>query len=144
MPTWNSILAIVTLIISVLGLVWTYFGAILDIKERLIALETKIELFWKPLQDFLTVSLHHPTTPSIDEKLERFDNLNLEELYRLRAEIMEDSTLEENKIGIRALYYTLLLARIDVKAYDIIRKIHKPGIISKLINGVLGRDDDVQ
>ena len=126
--------------ISVLGLLWTYFGAILNVKERLVTLETKMELFWKPLQAFLTEAIHHPTTPSIDAKLERFDDLSMSELYELKAEIKEDAAKLEEKTGVKALYYTLLLSRIDLRIHD--KEVYlcksKNGVV-RAMNALLGR-----
>jgi len=137
---WQLFLPVASLIVAILSLLWMYFGAILNIKERIVALETKMELFWKPLQNFLTTAIHHPTTQSIDEKLERFDVLNLEELYELKAEIKTEAKIVEDKSSVKALYYTLLLARIDLRAHDKLRVIcQSQNFTAKIMRMVLGR-----
>ncbi len=120
--------------IALFGLIWIYFGAFLNIKERLVALETKMELFWKPLQAFLTNAIHHPNTPTIDDKLERFDNLTMEELYELRADIKATMDATEDKKGVTVLYYTLLLSRIDSRVFDKRVELCKPkgGLVTRV------------
>ncbi len=123
-------------IVGVLGFIWIYFGALLNIKERLVALETKMELFWKPLQDFLTTAIHHPITPSMDEKLERFDTLTIDELYELKAEIKQQGEKLEDPKDVKALYLILLISRINGKLHDKLKEECRPKggmLISKMM-----------
>jgi len=127
------------LVVAILGLVWTYFGAILNVKERLVRLETKIELFWKPLESFLTNAIHHPDTPILDYKLDNFANLTKNELEELKIEIREQiRTIQaKDKENPKILFYALLLARAEQKLHDM--HVVNKSILKKVFGFVMGR-----
>ncbi len=135
---------IIGVILTALALLWTYFGAVINVKERLTKVETKLELFWGPLQDFLTQAIHHPNTPLLDKKLENFEELSLIELIGLKIDLSRK--IEEMKVDAKddpkILLYVLLMARLDLKIHD--RKLQECKeflpFYTKWWRKVLGRD----
>ena len=134
---------LIPILISILGLAWTYFGAVLNIKERLVRLETKADLFWKPLQEYLLQALHHPNAISLDRKLENFDKLNVSELIEMKIELK--SKVEElktmNKENPNILFYILMLARVEQVIVEKQMEACRPftSVFTKVFRKVLGR-----
>jgi hypothetical protein len=134
---------LIPILISILGLIWTYFGAIIIVKERLVRLETKADLFWKPLQDYLVQALHHPNTPSLDRKLENFDNLNVPELIEMKIELRNkvEELKSEKKDNPNILFYVLMLSRVEQVVVEKQMEACRPfaSVVTKIFRKVLGR-----
>jgi hypothetical protein len=70
-----------------------------SISNRITALETKIEIFWRALSEKAASVLHSPHTPKLDMLLERYNNslLTNEELKELITMLNEIERSEEDK-----------------------------------------------
>jgi hypothetical protein len=66
-----------------------------NITSRIIAIETKIEIFWKGVSYSAAQALHSPHTPALDELIEKFqrdqiDDAELSEFKKKLSEIEND------------------------------------------------------
>jgi hypothetical protein len=124
------VLSIVSGCLAVIGFIWTYFKVILgiqkqlgnfdftDMLERIVKIETKMELFWKAVEGSAIAMLHHPTTLRKDDLLNRFPSITDEELCELKdilgSEFHDRKASQDPKL----LAYALMSARIDSELLD--------------------------
>ncbi len=124
------------ILIAVSGLIYQHFGTIMKLKKelqddlgkiakklselevkaesRLIALETKIDLFWNFVQKEVTGLLKQPVHMRKDELLEKFkeDEISVEDLKELKT-ILKTEMNERNKDDPKIMQYVLVVASID-------------------------------
>ena len=119
----------VSIVIMVGGVLWGYFKAIADLKsklaavekqilERVVKLETKMELFWTTVEECVPKMLHSPHAPMMDELLEKVEKrkpLTLDEAIELKQ--MLETEFNGDPKQPHAMGYVLLIARLN----DIIR-----------------------
>jgi len=107
-----SILAIASLIVSIVGLLLQYFLVIAALRERVMALETKVEVFWNALSQQVPKMLHLDSTPSRDELLEKLTTGLLEkgEALELKRMLEEDPPPAGSD---RMLPYIFTMALVD-------------------------------
>lgn len=131
-------LALGSFIVAVTGLLWQHFGVISSIKERLTSVETKMELFWNPLMEYMSKALHHPTQLKRDKFIDNFEKLSLEELTEMKMDFKKElaDLIEQDVKDPKVLLYSLFLARIDQKIHDTINSIcnNKMSVIKRIIN----------
>jgi len=110
--------------VSVFGLLFTYFGFIARILERLKDVETKVGLFWASIEKSIPALLKsYPTNVEKDVLLDKMvrTELTLDEAYRLRTILMEEAQRDREK----AVAYALAVARLEQIIYDLKRKVRK-------------------
>jgi hypothetical protein len=139
-----TIIAAVAVIISGLGMIWTYYGGIIKIRNetatalneirkeittqgnRLVRLETKADIFWSNISTSMSSMIKQPIHYRKDELMDKLtlgqENrtyiLTVEELLELKIILKEEaSSLQEMKEP-KSLAYALALAYIDQLLYD--------------------------
>ncbi len=87
------------------------FALLLD---RVTRLETKIEIFWKTMEQTMVNVLHSPHTPEFDKLLETLSNasLNMIQAERLKV-LLLDEVKTANVGNSRKIAASILLARIE-------------------------------
>lgn len=105
-------LPIISLAVSVIGLIIGYFGFVVKQNERLARLEVRSDLFWKFLESKLADMLKSPTHLDKDILLDKFkDNcLSLEETKGLRTILTEDFNHKEKSLAL-----AMLIARLETR-----------------------------
>jgi len=103
---------IVPILVIIIGYLVIYFGMISKIKERLTALETKIEPFWEMVQKELPKILHSPHTPELDVLLEKMANGNINKIEAEDLKIRLRSEIGDVDAG-KKLATVLLLTRLE-------------------------------
>lgn len=117
-----NLIPIVAAFISILGLVYMYFGVIFGIKEQMAKmgerqarLEVKADLFWKTIEDNVVKLLK--TYPSNVPKDVLLDMMVRGELSLENARLLRTILIEENKNTIKnpqdPLAYALVLGRVE-------------------------------
>jgi ribosome biogenesis SPOUT family RNA methylase Rps3 len=109
-PTYLSIFAIC---LTIIGLLFQHFAVLSGIKERITALETKMELFWKAIETNVSQLLKsYPTNIDKDILLDKLSNreLTLEDAQALRTVLIGEMecTKTNNKLA-----YILIIARVE-------------------------------
>lgn len=137
-PKWELILPILMAVVAVAGLIWTYFGGILGLKDeiarivktfgesntkyeaRFVALETKMELFWGAVGKVVIDMVKQPIHYEKDALLDRLksNSINGEELVKLKYMMEEEVQELKEKRDARAVAYVLILAMIDQKLWE--------------------------
>lgn len=135
---WSVVVPIVTAAAAILGLIWTYFGAILGLKDRIaeiiksfgetnakyearfVALETKMELFWGAVGKVVIDMVKQPIHFEKDALLDRLKTnvINGEELIKLKIIVEEEVVELRERKDPKALAYVLVLALIDQKLFE--------------------------
>lgn len=112
------IVAGIAITLTVLGLLSQHFLVLSKMKERLSALETKIELFWKVVEKKMVDSLKQPTHQRKDSLIDKLKGggLVLEEAVELR-DILDGESECHN--GCPNVAYILVLARLEALIYDL-------------------------
>lgn len=97
--------------ISLLGLAISYFGFIMQITNRLTAVETRNEVFWKVLEPHMAAIIHSPMHKNRDDLVDRLINktITLEQAEELIC-LLEENIKENHNEG-KQLASALLLAR---------------------------------
>jgi hypothetical protein len=145
----TPVLPIIAIVIALLGIVWQYFGGILtlrkemgdsevknveqhsrldhDIREliasqnnRIVAAETKMELFWNAAGSVVSSLIKQPIHFEKDELMDKLMGgpINKDELCRLKHILhTEVKELKETK-QTQSLAYALALAYIEQKLFD--------------------------
>lgn len=110
----RDIISLVSAVISFIGFVYVYFKGVVESRERLARLETKVEVFWKSVALDAAKILHtpHPENARRDDLLEKFTDGSitreeLEELIRTLNKIVEE---KHREFGERTAASTLLRA----------------------------------
>lgn len=118
----TEILAISSIAISILGLLFQYFKWIVTEEKRISTLETKMGLFWNLVEKNFPKILHSPHTPSLDTLLDKMSErtLNLDEAQDLREQLKCELT---GKVAVRSkdnelLVIVMLLGRLEQIIYD--------------------------
>ena len=111
-------LSIFAIVLSVCGLAFQQFGVLSKMKERITSLETKIDLFWKAIENnVVTLLKTYPTNITKDVLLDKLtnDELTLEDAQLLRTILLgEMATAAEKKLA-----YVLIVARLEQKIFDL-------------------------
>ncbi len=128
-------ISVAALIVSVVGVLWQYFGVILrlkdevhqiqdtlksdvgKVKERLIRLETKTDLFWKTVEENVPRLLMHPHTARRDELLLRMSDgqLNASEIAELLHDLESSVSQEPRDLQLATI---LLIVRLKHRLAD--------------------------
>lgn len=109
-----ELIPILSIIFTVVAIAWEHFQVIGALKERLTRLETKMEPFWRIIEERLPKLLLSPKNLRKDALLEKMSKRELSkgEAVELKN-ILEkefDSMASEN---FKVLTYTLVLARLE-------------------------------
>ena len=113
----DKYLSIGAICLTVVGLLFQHFAVLAGIKERITALETKMDLFWKAIESNVVQMLKtYPTNIRKDILLDKLSSaeLNLDETYELRTIITGEMQTSKNE----RIAYVLLLASIEQRIYD--------------------------
>lgn len=92
-----------------------------DVAGRLGRLEARFEMLWSQMEPALKAIIHHPDTPRKDELIEKFPNLNVNELCELRHLVSIERDELTIKKDLKVFIYALMLARIE----DILEQRHE-------------------
>jgi len=121
-----SYLSVIAIVVSVLGLLITYFGFIqkqadraVEQDRRMTKLETKVDLFWKVVETNVGQLLKSPTHPEKDLLLDKLAHkeLNIGEAERLRSILTDEMQLKGRDNGIIA--YALIIGRLEGILYEL-------------------------
>ncbi len=126
-------LPIIAIVISVLGFLSTLYKMAQDSKEserrrldreakqneRIITLETKINLFWKVVETNVGQMLKSPTHETKDMLLDKLAHreLNLKEAELLRSILTDEMQLRGRDNGVLA--YALIIGRLEQIIFDL-------------------------
>ena len=85
----GTILALIAIGVSATGLLAQHFVSIAKLKERLVRIETKVDVFWKAVEGRLVDMLHSPHSPEVDVLLDKMKQggLSLDEAIHLRNQL---------------------------------------------------------
>ena len=112
---------LLTIIIVVIGFFIVYYGPITQLRERVIDIEIKLDLFWNIMEKSMAMMVHSPhNNPRLDYLLERLmedKSLILDEAEELRLLLKETDMV----IGSKRLAAAMLLARTEQRIYDLKR-----------------------
>ena len=111
---------VISVFVSVGGFLWAYFIGLVQLRERLTAVETKIEVFWGVVTDNIKGLLKHPTELRKDELLDKLPKLNEFEAVELKEILKEDLHRANDKTD--KLIYALVLARTEIIIHDLKQK----------------------
>lgn len=114
-------LGVVSILIAISGFIFQQFGVISGVKERLTALETKMDIFWKAIEGKVVEMLKsYPSYIEKDTLLDKMAKmeLNVEEAEKLRTILACEFTAEKQDNG-KKIAYTLTLARLEQIIVDI-------------------------
>jgi hypothetical protein len=118
MMSSSDYIAITAVALTLVGFLIQHFAVLGGMKERIAALETKMEIFWKAVGANVAQMLKsYPTNLRKDILLEKLSTkeITLDESYELRTILKGEMQLaEKERIG-----YVLLIAGIDVVIYDL-------------------------
>jgi hypothetical protein len=111
----SEFLPVLAIIIAVAGLLYQHFGMITGIKERLIALETKVDLFWTAIESRVIEMLKSPNHLEKDELLDKLlhKEITLQEAQTLRTILNEELTHREEMDNGMRLAYALMIGRLE-------------------------------
>ena len=112
-------LSITAISLTVIGLLFQHFAVLSKIKERLTALETKMDLFWKAIEGNIVKMLKtFPTNINKDILLDKLSQkeLDIMEAEKLRTILIGEmeTTKTNNKLA-----YVLVIARLEQLLWDI-------------------------
>ena len=113
----SEYLSIISIFLTTLGFLFLWFGIISGMKERISRLETKMELFWKAIENNVSALLKtFPTNINKDVLLDKLSNgeLSMEEAQTLRTILIGEMEKFKNK----KIAYILMLARIEQLIYE--------------------------
>lgn len=111
----STYLSICAIFLTVVGLLIQHFCVLSAIKERLVRLETKMELFWGTIETNVSKMLKtYPTNIRKDILLDKFANKELvrDEAFELRTILIGELEATGMKRQ-ETLAYILVIARID-------------------------------
>lgn len=115
----ESLASLITSSFAIVSFFYIYFRDLASIKERLVAIETKITPFWNWIDKSLPIILKSPHTKEFDDLLEKYankrDNMTSNELDRLIS-IVGDEINKTSKDKI--LLYVLMLNSLKVYVKD--------------------------
>lgn len=112
-------LAIGAMVVSVAGLLITYFGFILGVNERVTKVETKVELFWKVVETNVGQLLKSPVHIEKDLLLDKLahQELTIKEAETLRSILTDEMQLKGRNDSIIA--YALIIGRLEQILYEL-------------------------
>jgi hypothetical protein len=119
-------LPIVSIVVSILGLVIVYFGFIQKQTERVVAqenrltrIETKVDLFWKAVETNVGQMLKSPTHIEKDLLLDKLAHreLDISEAELLRSILTDEMQLRGRDNGVIA--YALIIGRLEQILYEL-------------------------
>lgn len=116
------ILSIVAIVVAAAGLMWHQFGVLSGIKERLTRIETKVDFFWRMIEEKLSGMLFSPANQTKDELLIKLKEraLSCEEAKKLK-EILEGESQSNEKRDLTLAYF-LVITRLEVLIEDFSRR----------------------
>lgn len=85
-----------------------------DLQSRMVALETKISVFWRGVSFSAAQVLHSPHNPELDELIEKFqhDQIDDQELRKFKGMLGEIAKDDSNKLHQKAARDVLTLIRV--------------------------------
>jgi len=109
----SVMIALFSALISLLGFLYEHFKVIMDLRERLASLETKVSLFWTYVEKTIPQMLKHPNDGRKDHLLDKMIQglMNLTEATELKK-ILECEVQEKPKDK-DTLAKILVIARIE-------------------------------
>lgn len=116
--TAGEVTAILALLVSVVGLTFQWTKGILQLRERVAKLETKMELFWHSLKSQLTKVLIHPDHPEMDHILAKVGggvDLEDEEVEILRNFLRAEAQRDDSHACAARLLEAILVAEMKWK-----------------------------
>ena len=114
-------LPVVSIIIAISGFLYQQFGIISGIKERLTSLETKMDLFWKGIeQNVIGMLKNYPTNINKDVLIDKMarGELSQEEAERLRTMLVSEVANEKGGDG-KKIAYILAIGRLEQIIFEI-------------------------
>jgi hypothetical protein len=112
-------LPIVSIAISIIGLLITYFGFVQKgierqaiLENRLTKLETNNEVFWKVIEPHMAGIIHSPNHRERDELVDKLVKGALTENESVKLIFLLEENIRENHDGGKVLASALLLARV--------------------------------
>ena len=115
-------LPIIAIIVSIAGLLFQYFGMIAGIKERLAKIETKVELFWKVVEENIPKLLMRNSTPETDKLVAELTNPEMPETHLSKLKVLLRVELQESKDKAEILAVIMALGRIEQRLFETKRK----------------------
>ena len=113
-------IALIAISVSLASFLFQQFGVIAQVKQRLAALETKMELFWKAAEQQMVKLLHSPVHAEKDSLLHRVfeekDHEDLEAMDKLRRLLQKE--LDHREPNHLNLTYALAIGRLDTLIYE--------------------------
>ncbi len=107
-------LSIIAIVISIIGGTFVYVEGVIRVRERIVAVETKVSLFWDTIAKDAAKILHtpHPMNFRRDQLLEKFvdGTINREELKELIEVLQKIIEGKDREFGERTAASTLLRA----------------------------------
>ena len=98
---------------------------LVGLSNRIVAMETKMSVFWDAIGDVVKDIIHHPTSPRRDDLVEKFPNLTMEEMRELRSmlikerdELRANGATRNPQSQAYALSIVLQLARVQTALMD--------------------------
>jgi hypothetical protein len=113
--TLELVLSIIAIAISFFGLLWTQFKVLLGIERRLVSIETKTDLWWDIVSDQARKIIKQPIHFRKDDLLDRFPNLNDDELCELKNIIATEKHELEPSKDPKLISYAIWTARIEME-----------------------------
>jgi hypothetical protein len=115
----NEYFSAIAIGIALLSFLASHFGSIPQLRERLTAVETRLDLFWKLMEKSMASIIRSPHTPRLDELLDKLledKSLNLAEAEELRWLLKEKDEFDDDK---KILAKAMLLPLVEQKIYDL-------------------------
>jgi hypothetical protein len=123
--TTSDYISIIAVVLTLVGFLIQHFAVLGGMKERIAALETKMEIFWQAVGANVAQMLKsYPTNIRKDILLEKLSTkeITLDESYELKTILKGEMQLaDRERIG-----YVLLIAGIDVVIYELKQSKRKP------------------
>jgi hypothetical protein len=115
-----ELLPVLAIIISVIGLLYQHFALIGGIKERLVRVETRVELFWNAIEGRVIEMLKSPTHLEKDELLDQLlhKEIRLPGAQRLRTILLEELNNRKRIDNGKKLAYALMIGRLEQVIYE--------------------------
>lgn len=116
----NEYLPILAIIVSIVGLLFQYFGMHLSLVQRVQSLETKTELFWKIVESRMPRLIADSPNPPVTRKNELLHKmedhtLTVDEIKELICILHTDDMNDGDKVVARAM----VTARLEMLLHDL-------------------------
>lgn len=98
---------------TILGFVIMYLKYSFQIETRLVALETKMELFWRSVSPVLKEAMKQPIHYRKDDLIDRFPNISDDELLELQCILLKEVEEYSKTKDFKALAGGMFLSQIE-------------------------------